>query len=242
MNLKNKKTVLGDDAALYSHREDISEKEKWENLTKKERMRYFADYYLGKIVVVAIVAGVIISIAVTMLRPKPDIMLSVAVVEDAINQERYEELQTKYEELLGLDPETQETNFDTGYILSGNNYEAWQKYSLYNMVGDLDVSIMPKSVFEEYAPGNYFSSLSDFLSDDLYGVLEPYFLESAVRDQEGVLIPNSETVMGLDLSSTWLYENVTSEDPMVLIINLAPKNADNIDELLMLLFFPDDAK
>ena len=27
MNLKNKKTVLNDDAALYSHKEDISEKE-----------------------------------------------------------------------------------------------------------------------------------------------------------------------------------------------------------------------
>ena len=32
MNIKNKKTVLSDDAALYSHREDVSEKEKWENI------------------------------------------------------------------------------------------------------------------------------------------------------------------------------------------------------------------
>ena len=44
MNLKNKKTVLGDDAALYSHKEDVSEKEKWENMSRKERLRYFADY------------------------------------------------------------------------------------------------------------------------------------------------------------------------------------------------------
>ena len=50
MNLKNKKTTLGDDAALYSHREDVSEKEKWESMNSKERLRYFADYYLGKIV------------------------------------------------------------------------------------------------------------------------------------------------------------------------------------------------
>ena len=36
MNLKNKKTVLTDDAALYSHKEDVSEKEKWQSMSKKE--------------------------------------------------------------------------------------------------------------------------------------------------------------------------------------------------------------
>ena len=43
MNLKNKKTVLNDDAALYSHKEDISEKEKWSTMSKKERWQAIAE-------------------------------------------------------------------------------------------------------------------------------------------------------------------------------------------------------
>ena len=77
---------------------------------------------------------------------------------------------------------------------------------------------------------------------DLPSKADTDFIESAIRDQEGVIIPDSETAMGIDLSSTWLYENAEREDPMVLIINLAPKNAERIDEFLTLLFFPDDAK
>lgn len=242
MNLKNKRTVLSDDAALYSHREDVSEKEKWETMTTKERLRYFADYYLVKIVVTVIVVAALASLIVTMLRPQPDIMLAVAVVEDAANQAVYEKMQTKFEEVIGLDPETQETTLDTGYILSGNDYEAWQKFSLYNMVGDLDVTIMPKTVFEKYAPGNYFAPVSERLPGELYAALEPYHVESLMRDEEGNLMPDSETVLGIDISSTWIYDEVKITEPMILIINLAPKNGDNIDELLTLLFFPDDAK
>ena len=242
MNLKNKKTVLGDNAALYSHREDVSEKEKWSSMTTKERFRYFADYYLGKIVITIIVVGVLISIAVTMLRPRPEIMLSVAVVDDVVNQMVYDDLQARLDEILLTDTEKQETVFDTGYYLSSGDYQAWQKYSMLNMVGDLDVSLMPKSTFEKYAPGSHFSPISQCLSGSLYDALEPYLMEVSLKNDDGTVIPDSEVAYGIDLSSTWVYKNAEQKEPMVLVINLAPKHKENIDELLILLFFPDDAK
>ena len=242
MNLKNKKTALGDDSALYNHREDASEKEKWENMTNKERLRYFADYYLGKIVITIIVLAVLGSIAYTMLRPRPDIMLSVAVVEDGINQPLYDDLKIKLEEAMGLDTEKQETVFDTGYFFSNGDYQSWQKFSMLNLVGDLDVTLMPKSVFEEYAPGNYFSTVSQYLSGDLSAALEPYLLEITLENDDGTEIPDSKEVYGIDLSSAWIYRKVQREESMVLVINAAPKHAENIDEFLSLLFFPDDAK
>ncbi|MBR6642680.1 MAG: hypothetical protein IKL28_03355 [Lachnospiraceae bacterium] len=242
MNLKNKKTTLSDDAALYSHREDVSEKEKWENMTTKERLRYFVDYYLGKIVITIIVLAVVGSIAYTMLRPRPEIMLSVAVVEDGINQPLYDDLKIKLEEAMGLNTEKQETVFDTGYYFSNGDYQSWQKFSMLNLVGDLDVTLMPKSVFEEYAPGNYFSTVSPYLSDDLSEALEPYLLEITLENDDGTEIPDSKAVYGIELSSVWIYQKVQREEPMVLVINAAPKHAENIDEFLSLLFFPDDAK
>ena len=67
-------------------------------------------------------------------------------------------------------------------------------------------------------------------------------LEVSLKNDDGTVIPDSETAYGIDLSSTWVYKNAERKEPMVLVINLAPKHKENIDELLMLLFFPDDAK
>ena len=242
MNLKNKKTVLNDDAALYSHKEDVSEKEKWRTMSKRERWQYFVDYYLGKIVVILIVAAVLGSVLHTMLTPKPEVVLSVAVVGDSSNQTLYEELQTRFNERIALDEETQQTVFDTAYNFSNGDYQSWQKFAMYNMVGDLDITLLPKSQFEEYAPGDYFSPVALHLSSSLHASLADYFLETKQEDESGNLIPDSETVYGIDLSSTWLYEGQQKEDPMVLVINAAPKNVKNIEAFLNFLFFEDDVK
>jgi len=242
MNIKNKKTVLGDDAALYSHKEDVSEKEKWENMNGKERRRYFCDYYLGKIAIVIIVLAVLGSIMYTMLKPKPETVLSVAVINDGINLDLYEGLETEFQKLIAMDEETQQTLFDTGYNFNDFEYQSWQKYSIYNMVGDVDASIMPYSVFEQYAPGSHFAPVSLYLSSSLYTSLSDYLLETKVNDENGNLTPGSETVFGIDISSTWLYEGRQLEEPRVLVINLAPKNVANVDKLITLLFFPDDVK
>ncbi len=240
MNLKNKKTVLNDDAALYSHREDVSEKEKWKTMSKKERWQYFADYYLMKIIVTIAVIAIVGSILHTMLTPKPEVVLSVAVVNDAANQLIYDTLQMKFNEVIALDEEKQQTVFDTGYNFTSGDYQSWQKFSMYNMVGDLDVSLLPKSLFEEYAPGGYFSPIAVHLSSGLYGMLSEYLLETKQQDENGALIPDSETVYGIDLSSTWIFKEQKKEEPMVLVINAAPENVGNIEKLLSLLFFPDD--
>lgn len=241
MNIKNKKTVLNDEAALYSHRDDVSEKEKWQNMTKKERWQYFVDYYLAKIVVTIIVLAVIGSILHTMLTPKPDIVLAVAVINDSPYYQTYENVQKEFEALLALNPETQETLFDTAYSFE-NDYQAFQKFSIYNMVGDLDVTIMPLSVFETYAPQNFFSPVAELLPTDLYMSLSEHLLETKLKDDDGNLIPNSETVLGIQLDSVWMYEGQQRTEPMVLAINVAPENVGNIETFLRFLFFPDDVK
>lgn len=242
MNLKNKKTVLGDEAALYSHKEDVSEKEKWQAMSKKERWQYFVDYYLLKIVAIVVTLAVVGSILYTMLTPKPEVVLSVAVVNDGANQSLYEALQTEFNAAIALDAETQQTVFDTGYNFTNGDYQSWQKFSMYNMVGDLDISLMPLSLFEEYAPGGYFSTIAARLPSDLYVALSEYLMETKQQDEEGNLIPDSETVYGINLSSTWLYEEIQEKEPMILVINAAPENADNIEKFLELLFFRDDVK
>lgn len=241
MNLKNKKTVLNDEAALYSHREDVSEQEKWQNMTKKERWQYFKDYYLAKIVVTVIVLAVIGSILHTMLSPKPEVVLSVAVINDSPYYQTYENVQKEFDALLELDPETQKTLFDTGYSFE-NDYQSFQKFAMYNAVGDLDVTIMPLSVFETYAPQGFFSSVAELLPTDLYMSLSEYLLESKLKDNDGNLIPDSETVFGIKMDAVKIYEGQERLEPMVLAINAAPENVETIERFLRFLFFPDDVK
>jgi len=242
MIIKNKKTALNDDAALYNRQESTSEKEKWQSMSGKRRLRYFLDYYLGRILAVTLVLAVVGSILYTMLSPKPESVFSVAVINDSENQLYYDALQVQLNELLEVDEETEETIFDTGYYFSDVEYQSFQKFSIYNTVGDLDVSIFPLSVFEEYAPGEHFSPVAEYLSSGLYSSLSEYWVESKVQDIKGTLVDGTETVYGIDLSDTWFYQTCPSKEPMILIINLAPKNSENIEAFLNLLFFPDDVK
>ena len=46
-----KKTALDDDAYLYQKREEKTEKEKWSEMNRHQRMQYFLDYYLVKLLV-----------------------------------------------------------------------------------------------------------------------------------------------------------------------------------------------
>ncbi|MBP3611518.1 MAG: hypothetical protein J6J42_14435 [Lachnospiraceae bacterium] len=243
MDVKNKKTVLNDEAALYQHKENVSEKEKWQQMSGAKRWEHFKEYYLMKLIVTVIVLAVTGSILYTMLSPKPEMLFSVAIINDSYYQSVYEEVQEKFEEVLQLDPETQETLFDTGYSISVEQYgsiESLQKFAMYNAVGDLDVTIMPQSVFETYAPGDYFSPVAGHLPTDLYMALSEYLLECQRMDEDGNLIPDSETVFGIDISSTWIYEGQERTEPMVLAINLATAKEENIEKFLRLLFFPED--
>lgn len=243
MDVKNKKTVLSDEAALYQHKANITEKEKWQQMSGSRKWEYFKEYYLMKLVVTVIVVAVIGSILHTMLSPKPDMLFSVAIINDSFYQESYDEVQEKFEEVLQIDPETQETLFDTGYSISVEQYgsiESLQKFAMYNAVGDLDVTIMPESVFEAYAPVDYFSPVAGHLPTDLYMALSDYLLECQRMDEDGNLIPDSETVFGIDISSTWIYEGQQRTEPMVLAINLATTKEENIEKFLRLLFFSEE--
>ena len=242
MNLKNKKTVLNDDAAIYKHVDNVSEKEKWKNMSSEQRWAYFRDYYFAKIIVTIIVVAVVGSILHTMLRPRLEMVLSVAIINDGFYQQTYEELQKDMEELLAIDEETQQTMFDTGYSFGNGDYQSWQKFTMYNAVGDLDAAIMPLSVFEECAQGGCFSPVAKLLPTDLYMDLSEYLLETKQQDEDGNLIPDSETVYGISLASVSLYEGQQRSEPMVLAISAAPDNVENIAKLLRFLFFQEEMK
>lgn len=242
MEVKHKKTTLGDEAALYHHREDISEKEKWNNMTGKERWNYFKNYYLLKVLGILVTVIVVVSILNTILAPKPEKLLSVAIANGAMKQEQYLKVQEDFQKAIGMDEETQETIFDGGYDFEYDLYQSMQKFAIYNAVGDLDVTIMPLSVFEVYAPKGYFATVSSRISDGLYAELAAYLVESGLTDEDGNEIEGSEAVYGVRIDETAVFDGYEAEEEVVLVINLGSQKNESVEKFLQFLFFTEEPK
>ncbi len=241
MDLNGKKTVLNDESTIYKQKEELSEKEKIKRMTWLERLDYFRTYYLVKVIVVLIVVGVLGSIIYTALSPKPDRVISVAVIDSAIPLEKSMELQEKFETFIELDEETQETWFED-YDFEYEQKKALQKFVLYNASGDLDITIMPQSVFEKFAPLGHFAEITESLPTDLYMELSDYLVECKQEGDDGNLIEGSETVYGICLDSSWVLEGQKLEESVILSIGVSTLNEEHIESFIRFLFSSEQGK
>lgn len=236
MEIKNRKTTLSDDAALYHHKENVSEKEKWNNMSWKERWEYFKSYYLLKVLGFAAAGIAIVSILYTMLGPKPDTLLSVAIANRGMVQEQYLSVQTGFEQWIGMDSETQATIFDGGYDFEYDMYQSMQKFAIYNAGGDIDVTIMPQSAFEVYGPKGFFREVTNQISPELSELLKEYLVECTLIDDDGNPVSGSAAMYGIRIDSTATYKMYEPEEPMVLAFNLGAKHPDMAEKFLRYLF------
>ena len=241
MDLNGKKTVLSDESTIYKQKEELSEKEKIKQMTLLERLDYFRTYYLVKVIVVLISVCVFASILYTALSPKPDRVISVAVIDSAISLEKTIELQEKFEAFMKLDEKTQETWFED-YDFEYEQKKALQKFVLYNASGDLDITIMPQSVFEKFAPLGHFAEITESLPTDLYMELSDYLVESKQEGDDGNLIEGSETVYGICLDSLWVLEGQKLEESVILGIGVSTVNEENIESFIRFLFSSEQSK
>ena len=99
-----KKTALDDDAYLYQKREEKTEKEKWSEMNRHQRMQYFLDYYLVKLLVfTGIILAVVLFVWNFISKSKEDTVLYVAVVDEVLQTEGTEKLKEELTEYLGAD-------------------------------------------------------------------------------------------------------------------------------------------
>lgn len=241
MDLNGKKTALNDESAIYKQQEELSEKEKLKQMSWLKRLDYFKSYYLMKVIVVLVALGLIGSILYTAFSPKPERVLSVAVIDYAMPIEITYQVQEKFEALMELDREKQETLFED-YNFEYDQKKALQKFVLYNASGDLDVTIMPRSVFETFAPYGHFAEITEQLPTDLYMELSEYLVECQKMDELGNVIEGSETVYGICLDSSWIFEGQELEESVILGIGVTTLNEEMVETFLRFLFSPEQGK
>lgn len=166
-----KESILDEEAYIYNHRDDENEGDKWKKMSKKQKLTYFNDYYRNKIIVILIVLGLIVSLIYTVLSPKPDVVVSIAVVNDYWNDDKTEELSKELFSYLALEAEKQEIEIDDTYFLEetgmGNEIANTQRLVAKFAAGDINIVIADRDKFDEFVKSDTFVKVSEVVDADV---------------------------------------------------------------------------
>ncbi len=237
MDIKNKKTVLNDEAALYKHETDsLSEKEKLKNMNSAQKWVHFKQYYLLKVVFALVGAGVLASILITIFKPKPKEVFYACIFNGCIAMDKVVDIKNDYEKSLALDTEHYKTTFDSDFIYTGPYCEAVQRFAVLARSGTATVAIMPKSIFEMYAKNFYFEKMDDVLTEEELEIFMDKLVFVSKESDEIKEVDDSVTPYGILIGDCpVLSENVSSE-PLVLAFMVGKKTDNYGKEFLKFLF------
>ena len=220
-----KETRLNDSAEIYKPRDEKTERQKLKDMSFKDKITYFNDYYRSKTIIGIVIIGFLIYFAYTVFGPKTETILYVASLNGAIDYDTGNVLSEELEVHLDIDTKKQEVFVDTSmYLNETSEYTAanYQKLSTYLMAQQLDIIIADEETFARYAKEGYFSKLTDQLPTQLFSKLSDlFYFSSTVED-------TNEAAYGIYLETSALYgENSTFSKRPVLGIVVNSKYKDN---------------
>lgn len=193
---EDKEKIKQDKSEIYTKRTEETYAEYVKNLKGKRKGRYFADYYLKFVIgAVIVVTGIILFIRNAFATP-PEIVLSVAIEGDAVEDENLEIFADVIENELNLDIENERVNI---FCVTS---EKQLQTNLYT--GEADIVISTPDKFQKWAEGGY------FLEPESSGELSFYnefdedkkFYSNYISGQD---ILDSGTIEGAEPSDKTLY-------------------------------------
>ena len=232
------KTKLDDDALLYQKRDEKKDREKFKELDGKGKLQFFRDYYLLKVVIVVIAAVLLGSVIYTVVKPKPEAALNVAVVNDQWEEQALEDFKTSLQDYLGLDASNNTIEVMDALWLNddGSDMATRTKLMVNISAGMVDVMIADQEQFLSYAQQGLFVDLTEELPADLYQKLNGQILTSGVIEEEGQE-PTGEYSVGISLENSQLYGSLTNQtEPMYIGITTSTKNMEDAVKTLQYLF------
>ncbi len=186
VDLKGKKTSLEEEASIYQKREDdMSGKERFQNMSPKEKRQQFKTYYLPTLLVILAVAAVAFYIIWVDFINKADIYLHCAILNESIEDGDLTELSDQFTTYLGMDPEKEETSFYIYYtdtdVATDMGTDAGTDLTEIGsrlVASALDCMIAKEEdVVDTYMENGFMMDLSEILTEDELTALEPYLYE-----------------------------------------------------------------
>ena len=189
-----KNTVLDDEAYIYNHNEDEKESDKWKKMNSRQKLAYFNDYYRNKIIIILIAVGLLASLH-AILSPRPEVVVSIAVINDYWDETGMEKLREDLSKNLELTEGEKEIQIDDSYFLQetglGNEAANTQRLVAKMAAGDINVIIADKTKFEEFAESGTFLRLSEI------GANAGSYKNITVSDGYGISLKGSRLLKGL---------------------------------------------
>lgn len=237
MNIEHKKTALDDDSLLYQKRDDSLGKKDTTELTKKQKLNYFTDYYLKTILVVVAVLALVGSFLYTVIFHRQTTIFSIAFVDEAFLRDT-EGLQASLRDYYQL---TDDDDFIMLEDYDLNNYNEQMKFATMLGAQSIDVVVCTEERFEDYAKSGYFLDLSMTLPADLREKFESAFVEAAIEetDQEGNVTRTLPAApYGIDITENAVYRQYGGEGEKVIlgVIN----SSERLENTLNFLRYLDD--
>ena len=235
MDLTNKKTALDDSADIYQEREEKTQRERWKEMkTFQQKWDYFKEYYLVKTIAIVVGLALLAYLGYSIFSPKPEQIFNAAIIDYAVPE--ISRLTMEEEFFAYLEgTEQQFIEFDDSFAFYKDyNYAIRRSFMTYVIAGDMDVIIMPETLFQAYVA--YYTPLVDVLPADLYEQLSDYFVEASKQDAQGNILEGTEQFFGIDITNVPLIQDTTCEERVILTVVGTSSQRENTVEFIKYLF------
>ena len=183
-----------------------SEVRKWPEMDRQQKIQYLKDYYLLPAVGVILLIAVAVSLIWHVARPRTE---NAAVIDESLDEKKLAQVTADMSNLLGADGKRKTVQ--------------------------IDVVILDRELFEEYAGYGYFESLDEVTEEDLekkYG--ESYQYAAGYKEDDEVSFEDHETGQGevkpygISLSGDNRFTEMSEyiKDP-VFAVAVGTKNPEN---------------
>ena len=209
-----------------------SEVRKWPEMDRQQKIQYLKDYYLLPAVGVILLIAVAVSLIWHVARPRTENLLYAAVIDESLDEKKLAQVTADMSNLLGADGKRKTVQIDDSFYVKDG---ALDKLQVYLHSQQIDVVILDRELFEEYAGYGYFESMDEVTEEDLekkYG--ESYQYAAGYKEDDEVSFEDHETGQGevkpygISLSGDNRFTEMSEyiKDP-VFAVAVGTKNPEN---------------
>ena len=186
-----------------------SEVRKWPEMDRQQKIQYLKDYYLLPAVGVILLIAVAVSLIWHVARTRTENLLYAAVIDESLDEKKLAQVTADMSNLLGADGKRKTVQ--------------------------IDVVILDRELFEEYAGYGYFESLDEVTEEDLEKKYwESYQYAAGYKEDDEVSFEDHETGQGevkpygISLSGDNRFTEMSEyiKDP-VFAVAVGTKNPEN---------------
>ena len=202
-------------------------KEVMKDMTWPERIDYIWTYFSVPIIAVSVGLVVLISILVTVLAPRKQVLLTGVTMDVTLTQDGQRYLTDKlFATLGGTDADKETVDLVERYLGSREDYENYtaQVMAMVGLVAaqELDYALLDAAALEQFAPGGMFTDVSTLLTAQQLAQFEGKFY--CIPDEEGASVP-----VAIDISDLPFIKTCAPKEEKVYIA--FPGNTSRTDKL-----------